>query len=164
MTKSVGTTDEAVAGRESRMGGERSSPPSVVEILEDIRRSAMLAITEGQNAYSLGRLPPKLTLSGVWARKAREKLEALRSETMIRYYTNTIDGRQYGLVRHRSGPDGAGVEALVDGAWSGTDRSVSDLLDMDEITEEAARDLAIRYGGRLEPEPPATVPAETRTA
>jgi hypothetical protein len=54
--------------------------------LNDLTRSARLAITEGQRAYSLGRLPARAYLSAFYARRARERLqESRRLERMFRF-------------------------------------------------------------------------------
>jgi hypothetical protein len=56
-----------------------SEPTSELQnALTDLHRAAKLAIVAGQQAYSLGRLPPHCGLSRFYARRARERLADLR--------------------------------------------------------------------------------------
>jgi hypothetical protein len=82
---------------------------------------------------------------------------------MIVHYTNDVRGRHLGLVRHRSGPDGAGIEILTAAGWVRAARSVGDLIDMDRLPDELAEAIAIEQfrleldGTPLRP-PPRLVP------
>lgn len=58
-----------------------SGSTAAEDALRDIHRSAKLAITEGQNLYSLGRLGQRpLVLSRFFENRARERLQSARYE------------------------------------------------------------------------------------